>query len=96
MHRKTFSPENEVGVSLVKDGRRATISKNLPPLGALPKDGFVRQSQLVPHIIPISPATLWRWVKAGTFPAPVKLSAMITAWKVADVREWLESQLAAA
>jgi prophage regulatory protein len=46
---------------------------------ALPATGYVQAKQLVPHIIPFSPATLWRKVKAGTFPAPVKLSAGVTA-----------------
>lgn len=73
----------------------APARKQLPP-GALPMEGYVRQAQLVPNVIPISPATLWRWVKAGKFPAPVKLGPMITAWAVADVRNWLESQQSAA
>jgi hypothetical protein len=62
----------------------------------LPETGFVRQSQLVgrpgqPGPIPFSAATLWRKVKAGLFPAPVKLSEGITAWRVEDVRKWIES-----
>ena len=57
--------------------------------GVLPATGYVRAKQLVPHIIPFSPATLWRKVKAGTFPAPVKLSAGVTAWRVEDVRAWI-------
>ena len=46
-------------------------------LGTLPETGYVRQSQLIPVIFPFSPATLWRKVKAGTFPRPVKLSPRI-------------------
>jgi prophage regulatory protein len=61
----------------------------------LPDDGFIRQSQLIPNIVPISGATLWREVKAGTFPAPVKLSQRITAWRVADIRAWTQSRKAA-
>jgi len=55
----------------------------------LPIAGYVRLKQLVPNIIPFSPATLWRKVKAQTFPAPVKLSAGVTAWKVEDIRAWI-------
>lgn len=58
----------------------------------LPAAGFVRLAQLVPSIIPISTATLWRKVKAGKFPAPVKLSERVTAWQVADVRKWLDAR----
>ena len=60
--------------------------------GALPKTGFVRQSQLIPAPVPFSSATLWRRVKAGTFPKPVKLSAGVTAWRVEDVRAWIAAQ----
>ena len=68
------------------------MSKQAATLGTLPSTGYVRQSQLVPHIIPFSPATLWRKVKAGQFPRPVKLSERVTAWAVGDVREWMESR----
>jgi prophage regulatory protein len=56
----------------------------------LPETGFVRQSQLIPHIIPFSSSTLWRKVKAGEFPAPVKLSSRVTAWRAEDVRAWMQ------
>lgn len=55
----------------------------------VPKIGFFRLSQIL-QLLPISRATVWRKVKAGTFPKPVKLSRNITAWKVADVRDWIE------
>lgn len=62
----------------------------------LPDAGYIRQAQLVGNrgkgiagVIPFSSATLWRKVGSGEFPAPVKLSAGITAWKVEDVRAWI-------
>ncbi|NIA00079.1 AlpA family transcriptional regulator [Massilia sp. CCM 8734] len=58
---------------------------------SLPETGFVRLKQLVPHIIPFSASTLWRKVKDLEFPAPIKLSPGVTAWHVADVRQWLEA-----
>ena len=64
-------------------------------LGRLPAEGYIRQAQLVPTIIPISPATLWRWVKLGRFPAPHKLGPRTTAWTAASVRHWLDSQATA-
>ncbi len=48
-----------------------------------------------PGIVPFSSATLWRKVKAAEFPAPVKLSERVTAWRVEDVRAWLQSRVAA-
>lgn len=61
-------------------------------IGELPVTGYVRQSQLIPYIVPFSSATLWRNVKAGTFPAPVKLSARVTGWRVEDVRAWMKTR----
>lgn len=61
----------------------------LPDAG-LP-DGYVRQAQLIPGIVPFSASTLWRKVNAGTFPAPVKLSTRVTAWRIKDVRMWMQS-----
>lgn len=62
----------------------------------LPEIGFIRQAQLVPTIVPFSNATLWRKVKDGTFPAPVKLSPRVTAWEVSKVRAWIEARAAEA
>ena len=50
----------------------------------------------IPAIVPFSSATLWRSVKAGKFPPPVKLSDRVTAWRVEDVRAWMKSRAAAA
>lgn len=61
-----------------------------PP--TLPEVGFIRQAQLIPAIVPFSNATLWRKVKDGTFPAPVKLSPRVTAWEVGKVRDWIEAR----
>ncbi len=72
-----------------------TTLKQTPKLiGQLPETGYVRQAQLIPVIIPFSSATLWRKVKAGKFPRPVKLSERITAWHVDDIRAWIKNHVA--
>jgi len=70
---------------------------------ALPDSAFVREAQLVRKTdnpestapLPFSAPTLWRKVKAGTFPAPTKLSARVTCWHVGQVRAWMNSQTVA-
>ena len=65
----------------------------------IPNTAFIRESQLVqcPNrpansaILPFSAATLWRKVAAGTFPKPIKLSKRVTAWRVGDVRSYLQA-----
>ena len=62
--------------------------------GVLPATGFVREKQLIGGgILPFSAKTLWRKVKDGTFPAPVKLGERMTAWKAESVRERLDSRV---
>ena len=61
----------------------------------LPDGGFIREKQLLTTghgPIPFSSGSLWRFVREGKFPKPVKLSGNITAWRVGDVREWLSKQ----
>jgi prophage regulatory protein len=43
-------------------------------------------------IVPFSSATLWRKVKSGDFPKPVKLSERVTAWSVESIRAWMMSK----
>lgn len=56
---------------------------------ALPAEGFVRIKRLA-LIVALSESTIWRKVKIGHFPKPIKLSDCVTAWRVADVRDWIE------
>lgn len=46
-------------------------------------------------ILPVSPATIWRWVRDGKFPQPFKLSAGVTAWHAADIEQFIATSLAA-
>lgn len=54
--------------------------------------GFVRQPTILREVLPVSASTLWRYVKAGKFPKPVKLSERVTAWRSEDVRAWINAQ----
>ncbi|MFS2101066.1 helix-turn-helix transcriptional regulator [Variovorax sp. Varisp85] len=42
-----------------------------------------------PGLLPVSPATVWRWVRAGQFPKPFKLSESVTVWDAAAVEEFI-------
>lgn len=58
-------------------------------------DRYLRQKQLIGEgFIPFSHATLWRRVGEGTFPAPVKISVGVTAWRESDIVEWQRNQAA--
>lgn len=61
----------------------------------LPETGYLRLTQIIgnasakppiPAVIPVSKSTWWAGVKSGRYPAPVKLSARVTAWRVEAIR----------
>lgn len=74
----------------------------IPSFDELADSAFIREAQLIqspkrpgrPAPLPFSAPTLWRKVKAGTFPKPVKLSERVTCWKVGEVRAWMLAQAA--
>jgi predicted DNA-binding transcriptional regulator AlpA len=33
-----------------------------------------------PGLLPVSPSTIWRWVREKKFPAPIKLGERTTVW----------------
>ena len=66
----------------------------------LPETGFLRLPQIIgnpkaippiPPIIPIKKSAWWAGCKAGRYPAPVKLSPRVTAWRVEDIRALIAS-----
>lgn len=57
---------------------------------SLPDAALVRANVLyAAGLLPFSKATLWRLVKAGRFPAPIKLSKNVAVWEVGTIRRWL-------
>jgi len=42
-------------------------------------------------VLPYSATTIWRKCRSGEFPTPIKISSGITAWKVGDIRKYLEA-----
>ncbi len=45
-----------------------------------------------PGLLPVSPATIWRWVKEGRFPKPYKLASQTTVWDAQAVESFLTQQ----
>ena len=96
MSSKPTSPKTPFASSI--PAPKATIHQSV--FDALPDSAYIRESQLVqspkrpdtPAPLPFSAPTLWRKVKAGTFPKPSKLSERVTAWNVGAVRAWMTAQ----
>ena len=47
---------------------------------------------VVKELTGLSEPTIRRRVKAGTFPAPVRLSARCVRWKAETLQNWLKAQ----
>ena len=43
-------------------------------------------------VLGISKATLWRWRRAGGFPAPIQLGPNTVGWRREDVENWLKTR----
>lgn len=56
----------------------------------LPETGFVRLPVIL-ALFPIGKTSWWNGCKTGKYPAPVKLSDRITAWRVEDIKKLIES-----
>jgi prophage regulatory protein len=44
-------------------------------------------------VVPFSATTIWRLAKSGKFPRPIKVSSGVTAWKIGDIRKYLNDQV---
>lgn len=49
--------------------------------------GYLREKQIVPALIPVSRAEWWKGVKEGRYPAGLKISRNVTAWRKQDIQD---------
>jgi len=54
------------------------------------KFGDLNADPPIPAMIPVGRSTWWAGVRSGRFPKPVKLGPRTTAWRVEDIRAWIE------
>ncbi|PLC48711.1 DNA-binding protein [Pollutimonas subterranea] len=53
-----------------------------------PEDRLITDKE-VARLLGISRSWPWKLAQAGKFPAPIKLSARCTRWRLSAVREWM-------
>ncbi len=57
----------------------------------LPDVALIQIRPLVNYkVVPYSATTIWRLCRSGKFPRPIKVTPGITAWKVGDIRAYLD------
>lgn len=55
-------------------------------------DKALARRRQVEQLVQLSRSTIYANVKAGTFPAPIRISARAVAWRLSDVEAWLEAR----
>lgn len=46
----------------------------------------------VRQLVPLSPATIWRKTRNGSFPPAIKISARVTCWRRDSLEAWLAAK----
>lgn len=54
----------------------------------VPNSGFVN-IETVTGLFSVSPATVWRWISEGAFPAPVRIGSNTTRWNAGKLRAYI-------
>ena len=59
-------------------------------LADLPDDTLITQRDVL-HIIRVSRTSLWRGVKTGQYPEPIKMGPRMNRWHLGKIRELVRS-----
>lgn len=71
--------------------RRRLKVTTRPMIQVRASDQLLRFSQ-VRELISLSRTTLWRKIREGTFPAPIRLSEKARGWRLSVIRAWISSR----
>lgn len=52
---------------------------------------FLRDTEIARRYS-ISRPTVWRWIKEGKFPKPIRLGSGSSRWKLDDLESWEQTQ----
>jgi predicted DNA-binding transcriptional regulator AlpA len=54
-------------------------------------DKFLRIDKVL-ELVPVSKSALQKKIKAGEFPKPYALGAMLRAWKLSEIEAWMNAR----
>ena len=74
--------------------RKKITAQTVVALKVRGSDQLLRFAQ-VRELVPLSRTTLWRKIRDGTFPAPIKLSDHARGWRLSTIRRWIADREAA-
>jgi predicted DNA-binding transcriptional regulator AlpA len=88
------STEREPIRSSASAGGRASTA--LPPSAPSPKqpERLIKRAVVLDRVGDVRAETLWRWIKAGTFPKPVRLpSSTLIVWRESEINAWIDARV---
>jgi predicted DNA-binding transcriptional regulator AlpA len=56
-----------------------------------PTTRYYRMKHILSDILPVNESTIYRWIKDGKFPKPMKLADKVTVWNAQEVDAWVKS-----
>lgn len=59
-----------------------------PEIASLPPEAFIRLPQVI-ALVGLKRASIYAKIGKGSFPAPHKLTAHASGWRIGDIRKWL-------
>ena len=86
MLSRSFLSDNSADEGIVRGKENAMVEVTMDRMMRIPE---------VVRVTGLSKTTIWRRVKSGDFPAPVRLGSLATrsvGWRESEIREWLDSR----
>ena len=84
--KKPLSDEEKLALAQKRaEAKKAAVNDVLERFGSLPDEAHVRLP-VVMALYACSAASVWRYVKNGTLPAPRKFGSRVTAFNVGELR----------
>ena len=72
------------------------MAEEAPPLpGELAPDERLLTLPLVRRQVPMSTATIYRWMRSGAFPRNYKISPQTVVWLQSDITRWKQERICA-
>ena len=91
-----------IGVALAAQAEQQTIEQTKPQPEPAPTTHIIEAAsstigyrvQEVAERLTVAPATVWRWVREGRFPPPIRIGKMVSIWPEDVIAKWfLERQM---
>src|SRR5215469_4348713 len=91
--RRKYGPSVPSAELLESGGNRESHKMADKAVDAIDYDptGYFRLPDLIRRQR-VSAASIWKWVRNGDYPKPIKLSKNASVWKVADILAWEQAR----